>query len=125
MKKIYGPYTRKDGRQQLVVIQNGKKTTISYPKWIMQQHLGRKLEDWETIDHIDNNPKNNKIKNLQILSRKENALKSVKYAEKIELKCKCCGVLFFRRKAKEQYERNIRSKDGPFCSKKCVGKIHH
>lgn len=125
MKKIYGPYLRKDGRQNLVIITDDKRYTISYPKWIMEQHLNRKLEDWETVDHIDNNPLNNDITNLQILSRRDNALKSVKYAEKIELTCKFCGNKFYKRKTRELYDRIIAKKDGPFCSKQCVGKVHH
>lgn len=125
MQKIYGPYLRKDGRQQLVIKTDDKLTTISYPKWLMEQHLGRKLESWETVDHIDNNPLNNDLQNLQILSRAENARKSVVYAEQIQLKCKCCGSLFFKRKALEIYERAVRKKDGPFCSKKCVGKVYN
>lgn len=125
MNKIYGPYLRKDGRQHLVIVEDNKKYTISYPKWLMENHLKRKLESWETVDHIDNNPLNNDLTNLQILSRADNARKSVVYAEQIQLKCKYCGSLFFKRKAVELYERIIRKKDGPFCSKQCVGKVHN
>lgn len=125
MQKIYGPYLRKDGRQHLVINTDGKTTTISYPKWLMENHLNRKLESWETVDHIDNNPLNNEITNLQILSRAENARKSVVYAEQIQLKCKNCGNLFLKRKALEIYDRAVRKKDGPFCSRQCVGKIHN
>lgn len=124
--KLYGPYKRKDGRWQLTIKKDdGTITSISYPKYLYEQYYNIKLKDDETIDHIDNNPDNNKIENLQILSRKDNALKSVKYAEKIELICKCCGKVFYKRKALEIYDRVIREKDGPFCSKTCVGKLHH
>lgn len=125
MGKIYGPYLRKDRRQHLVIVTDDKRYTISYPKWLMEQHLQRKLEEWETVDHIDNNPLNNALDNLQILSRRDNALKSVVYAEQILLTCKYCGKQFKKRKALEIYDRVVRKKDGSFCSKRCVGKIHN
>ena len=40
-------------------------------RWVMEQHLGRKLESWEQVHHIDNNPLNNDLSNLQILTRSE------------------------------------------------------
>lgn len=123
--KIYGPYLRKDNRLHLVIKKDdGKLTSISYPKWIMENHLGRKLTQNETVDHIDNNPLNNDISNLQILSREDNARKAIIPAEYIELTCKYCGKSFKRRKAWEIYLR-AKKFDGPFCSKKCVGKVHH
>lgn len=123
--KLYGPYQRKDGRLQLVIYNEGKTTTVSYPKYLMEQHLGRKLNDDETVDHIDNDPLNNNLSNLQVLSRRDNALKSTIYAEYVDLICKTCGNTFKRRKAVHEYNTNVRQKDGPFCSKSCVGKAHH
>lgn len=127
MEKVYGPYTRKDGRQHMVIVSDDKKTTISYPKWLMEQHLGRKLETWETVDHLDENPLNNNIDNLEVVSRQENIKRwhEKRPAEYLKLTCKVCGTVFEKRKAAEIYDRAIRKKDGPFCSKSCVGKIHH
>jgi HNH endonuclease len=48
---------------------NGKR--IREHRHIMQQYLGRKLESWEHIHHIDNNPLNNAIDNLVVLSNSE------------------------------------------------------
>ena len=124
--KIYGPYTRKDGRMHMVVVHDDKtKTTISYPKYVMEQKLGRKLTPDETVDHIDGNPFNNHPDNFQILSRRENALKSVKWAEYLTLVCKHCGNQFTRRKAVHIRNMAVRKVDGPFCSKQCVGKVHN
>lgn len=133
METIYGPYTRKDGRQIVILYENKVRKTVSYPKFIMEKYLRRKLEEWETVDHIDNNTKNNEISNLQILSRSDNAKKyarefikpSTRYTEYITLICKYCGKEFKRFKYRNDYDRNVRGKDGPFCSKECVGKVHH
>ena len=44
---------------------------ISYPKYLMECHLGRYLLENETIDHIDGNYLNNDISNLQFIDRTE------------------------------------------------------
>jgi hypothetical protein len=123
--KVYGPYTRKDKRQHVVIVENGKSRTVSYPKWIMEQHLGRKLSTDETVDHIDENVQNESIDNYQILSRADNVRKSVKRAEYLTLTCKYCGKQFQRRRAVDTRNQTVRRVDGPFCSRQCVGKVHH
>ena len=40
-------------------------------RYTMQKHIGRKLKTEEMVHHIDGNPENNDIKNLQIVSRAE------------------------------------------------------
>lgn len=124
--KIYGPYLRKDGRKHVVIVKDdGTKVTQSYPRLLMEQHLGRKLLPEETVDHIDGDFTNDAISNLQLLSLKDNVSKSRVPAEYITLACKYCGKKFQRRKALELYDRNIRKTDGPFCSRSCIGKVHH
>lgn len=75
---VYGPYTRGDGRQH-VVLCNSKKSkkekdklkTISFPKALVESWRGEKLKPNETIDHIDGNFLNNDPSNLQVLDRRE------------------------------------------------------
>ena len=47
----------------------GQKNTAGVPKhrYVMEQHLGRFLEPHEIVHHIDGNPLNNDIANLQLL----------------------------------------------------------
>ena len=40
---------------------------------VMEEHLGRKLERWEEVHHIDENRLNNDISNLEVLSKSEHA----------------------------------------------------
>ena len=49
---------------------------------IMEEHLGRKLESSEHIHHIDGNPQNNDINNLQIMTNSEHRQLEYKIAPK-------------------------------------------
>ena len=122
--KIYGPYLRKDGRQHVILVDNGKKKTVSYGKYLLEQKIGRSLESHETCDHIDGDFTNNDLTNLQVLSRRDNILK---YAaenpkEVVECKCKMCGKKFSR-EARYVRGNKKQGKSGPYCSKSCGGKV--
>lgn len=118
--KVYGPYLRKDGRKHVILYEHGKRTTVSYPKFLMEQHLGRKLEDWETVDHTDRDFTNNALGNLQILSRPEHSSIDNIRVKLIEIVCVWCGAKELKRSS--VLTGNARQgKAGPFCSKKCSG----
>lgn len=125
--KMYGPYTRKqDKRKHFVLIYaNGDKGSLSYPKWLMEQHLGRLLEDWETVDHINNDETDDRIENLQILSLTNNILKqaALKPREMYSFICPVCK----KTAIKEMHfvRHNLkRSPYGPFCGRSCAGKFN-
>lgn len=44
---------------------------ISEHRWLMMKKIGRKLEKWEHVHHIDSNKSNNDINNLKLLSSSE------------------------------------------------------
>lgn len=121
--RIYGPYLRKDNRKHVVIynLVTKKRTTVSYPKFLLQEKIGRVLTGEETTDHKDEDFTNDCIENLQILTRVENAKKSIVPAKIISLVCKWCNTEFQRRKAVEDYNREFLLKEGPFCSRTCQG----
>lgn len=127
--KTYGPYQRKDGRRHVVHYDFEKKIrkTQSYPRYLMELALGRKLKSWETVDHINNDPTDDRVENYQVLTRKENNQKSIvfhgKTAQIIELICFSCGISF-KRELRRETERIKANRSGPFCSKECVGKTY-
>jgi hypothetical protein len=77
--KVYGPYKRKDGRLHVIIYNLNTKTrkTISYPKYLMENHLDITLNKNETVDHIDEDITNNDINNFQILTRTDNIKKAI------------------------------------------------
>lgn len=89
----------------------------------MEQHLGRQLEDWETVDHINNDKTDDRIENLQILSLSENAKKqaALKQAELYYFFCPCCGNGSVKRMNQVKGNWN-KGKGGPYCSRRCAGK---
>ena len=124
--KVYGPYTRKDGRQHVILYKDGVRTTVSYPKYLLEQKLGRKLESHETCDHIDNDPTNNSLDNLQVLSRLDNIRKRAALTPK-ELgtfTCPVCKCSFTKPMAYVRHNRK-QNKSGPYCSRSCAGKGRH
>lgn len=122
VKKIYGPYNRKDGRQHVIAIYtDGSRRTISYPKYLMEQHLGRELDpDEETIDHIDNNFTNNDFDNLRIISRSQHISEDNKRARLVKITCVWCGKKAMK-KASTLHKNSKGGYAGPFCSKHCSG----
>lgn len=130
MKKLYGPYFRKDGRQHLVVVDGDKKTSLSYPKFLLQNLLGRELLPGETTDHKDGDFTNNSPGNLQILSIEKNSAKYFddnpnKRRTMITLTCSYCGR-FFQRDAKDlRRKEKVGKHKEVFCSRRCQGKVFH
>lgn len=122
-RKVYGPYARHDGRK-IVIVKNddGSKTTISFPKFILEEHLGRRLDpNLETVDHWDSDFNNNDISNLRLVPRKEHSANDTRRVKMVKFHCAWCDKEF------ERSPRLIRDKakkkqGGPFCSRSCSGK---
>lgn len=123
-EKVYGPYRRPSDGRQIVIIKNddGTQRTVSYPKYLMEQHLGRQLSpDEETIDHRDFNKDNNDLSNLRIVPRDQHSADDTRRVKNIKLKCSMCNKEF------ERSPRLIRDKSkkgtgGTFCGRQCAGK---
>jgi hypothetical protein len=123
IKKVHGPYTRKqDGRQHVVIVfMDLSKKTVSYPKYLMEQKLGRELDpDLETVDHIDRDFTNNDPLNLRVIEREKHCKEDAIHVEDVEIMCVLCGRKAFKQ-AHNLQGNKIQGKAGPFCSRSCSG----
>ena len=77
--KLYVPYQRNTDNRAIVILRNTitkKQYMLQYARLLLEIKINRKLIAPETVDHIDGNPLNDHIDNLQILTKKENSRKS-------------------------------------------------
>jgi hypothetical protein len=101
-----------------------QRTTTSYARYLMSVKEGRLLLKSEQVDHIDGDKTNDVIENLQILSIKENNLKSVVERDAglkmISMLCPGCNIVFER-----SFRNSFLQKKGRFstCSKDCLHKV--
>lgn len=116
-------FLRKDGRLMVTLRKGKKSTSISYPKYLMEKYLNRKLSENETVDHIDKNSLNNNLSNLRIIDRKKHCEEDAMYNKDVIVKCTYCGKEFTIEGSKiTQRTRPDRLNTGYFCSKTCTGK---
>jgi HNH endonuclease len=126
---VYGPYKRKDGRQHVIHYIDGKRRTQSYPRFLMEKEIGRELLKEEHVDHINGDPTDDRIDNLQILSQLENNRKLIDQSgHDARMKVCWCPVCDARFEILwSQYRANQikQGKQGPYCSKRCNGIENH
>lgn len=129
MKKIHnvnGPYRFDyDPRRSFVVItyENGSKVSKSYPRYLVEQKLGRQLSTNEEVHHIDGNPDNNDLSNLLVINgtlHRHNHCK-YKFYSSTE-KCVVCGKSFeYTERKKRNYYYNTGKfvNKNPTCCRQC------
>lgn len=105
---------------------NDKKRIMSYPRALMEIELGRPLEPYEDVHHIDGNKFNNDITNLMILNHGEHQRlhKEQEYQEYADktMVCDVCGNPFvWTRKRQSLYYNDIKRGRHRIisCSKSC------
>lgn len=115
------------------IVVNGKH--VLEHRVIMEQHLGRNLEQWELVHHIDRNKKNNNISNLElqkggkehirhhIKNMVNNRIKSNRDRVYKEMrKCMMCNVPLTHEI--EHCTNPVSKKKGEWCCYKCWHRLH-
>lgn len=104
----------KDGRKRVILYgYNGSRKGMLYARYIWEDAHNMQVPKGYEIDHINNDKTDDRLENLQILSKADNIRKSHPKKNLIELVCPICGKPFM-------FEaRNISTHPNPCCSKKC------
>lgn len=117
--------TNKEPRRIVsLVAKDGKRTSVSYARYLMSCFLKRYLNKNEHVDHKDDNKMNDSLYNLQILSPKENNVKknnknNIKLAQDIALVCPVCSTKFSR--PSRNIKHKLKNGKTPCCSRRCGG----
>ena len=116
-------YKQKDGRKFIVYKgEDNKYHSKAYARYLMEQHLGRKLTNEEEVHHKDHNKMNDVIENLEVknktIHRREHNIKPI-----IIEHCYICGsdIIVDSKKRANHYRSKNKNPDKWFCSKHCSG----
>lgn len=100
---------------------SSKRGYIALHRVLMENKLGRLLENNEVIHHINGDGQDNNIENLQVMTRSDHMklhrsllIKNKKWGVLTKYVCSGCGNVF------ERPFRNRDQKCKHFCSSRCV-----
>ncbi len=123
--KQYLYNNQKDGRSRVVIVDDvGKHTSKSYPRFLMEQSINRKLLPEEDVHHIDGDVTNNDISNLKIVLHGEHQRHhSTKYTDTEQVCCVCGKKFIYTGKQMQRYYSDLRRgrNRSITCSKRCAG----
>lgn len=109
-------HTNKDNRKRVSLISKTGKSNkwISYAKYLWEENYGKVPEGYE-VDHINNDKTDDRLENLQLLTREENMRKNImqRHRTLVKLICPICGKEFDFEKS------NLSTHPNPCCSRQC------
>ncbi len=111
-----------EGYQAYIVLHlDGTLKTVLEHREIMEKHLGRDLCSNECVHHKNGKKLDNRLENLEIMTKSAHSRLHRKPAEYLELVCVSCKKPILRLASKERGNRK-QGKFGPFCGRSCSGK---
>ena len=84
-------------------------------RFIMEQKLGRQLDRFELVHHINENKRDNRIENLKVVTPKEHAIEHGQWKHQKIKKCEVCGIEYEPKPTKRATSKT--------CSKECRYKL--
>lgn len=113
--------TNTENRQTLALYNSKEdRTSTQYARYLLAVSLGRFLTEEEQVDHIDGDKTNNSIDNLQILSKRDNILKSNKLSD-VEMICPVCKIKFTKTRSELRGKLEKAFNNDVCCSRTCGG----
>ena len=103
----------------IMIYRDGSKHSMSYAKYLYTSYNCCDIPKGEEIDHINGDKMDDRIENLQKISKEYNLLKDKEGKKMVELICPVCGKKFL-------FEaRNLSTHPNPCCSRHCGGIKSH
>ena len=104
---------------------NSTKHGYVLEHWIVvENHLGRILDKDEVVHHKNENKLDNRIKNLEVLTKSSHASEHALVGRLwVELKCPNCKIIFDRPQNKTHFKDKKR--EYTCCSKSCATHFHN
>jgi len=92
---------------------------------LMENKLGRLLDSTEVVHHKNHNKKDNRLENLEVMSRSAHAKHHAREMGRkwVDLRCPECGVVFSRQRNKTFLDKPKNTYTA--CSRSCSGKLVH
>lgn len=103
----------------VMVYWDGTKHSISYAKYLYTSFYCCDIPKGEEIDHINGDKMDDRIENLQRISKEYNMLKDKEGKKMVECVCPVCGTKFIYPKC------NLSTHPNPCCSRHCGGIKSH
>ena len=119
VKSAYVVVNKEPRRVCVMVYWDGSMHSMSYAKYLYTSHFKCDVSANEQIDHINGNKMDDRIENLQKISKEYNNLKDRKGQERILCRCPVCNTEFLFAKS------NLSSHPEPCCSRRCGGIKSH
>ena len=112
--------TNKEPRRVATIRKPNKEThSMSYAKYLYTSYYKCDIPDGDQVDHINGDKMDDRVENLQVISKKYNNQKDKPIKEMVELICPVYGNKFLLDK------RNIPFRKNPCCSRHCGGVKSH
>ncbi|MCR4934426.1 MAG: HNH endonuclease [Lachnospiraceae bacterium] len=117
--KLYVAVNKEPRRVATLRKPNKEMASMSYAKYLYTSHYECDIADGDQIDHINGDRMDDRIENLQVISKHYNIKKDKVKKEMLLMKCPVCGEKFLFPK------RNLSTHPNPCCSRRCGGIKSH
>ena len=115
-KSVYIVINRENRRMACLTHKDGTRKTISYAKYLYTSYYNCDVADGDHVDHINGDKTDDRIDNLQVISKEYNIKKDHVKKEMVVCICPICGEEFLFNK------KDLSTHPNPCCSRSCGGK---